>query len=126
MRERTAVTLPVQTREVGSYEDDVYAWTYLDQQDGLIRYEAYVVGYDDFGRPTTLEFVFEEGAYRLEEFPEVHRIWLEAFPGPLSEQDWEQLHKVFEAHEQYLKKVNRLRWTHRLRALGYDVISRAW
>lgn len=124
MRERS-VTFPAQIKEVVSYEDDVFAWTYLDQCDGLIRYEAYVVGYDDFGRPTTLEFVFEEGAFRLEDFPEVHEIWLQSCTEPLTDEDWQSLHRLFETHEREMKRVNRLRWTHRLRALGYDVITSA-
>jgi|SRR5690606_20658359 len=48
-------------KDVISYEDDVYVWVYLDQIDRVIRYEAFVIGYDDRGEPTTLEFVIEEG-----------------------------------------------------------------
>ena len=124
MSER-AVSLPAQTREVVSYEDDVFAWAYLDQQDALIRYEAYVVGYDHRGEPATLEFVFEEGAFTLDDFPMVREIWLEAQCGSLSPEDWQTLHHIFEEHERELKRINRLRWTHRLRALGYDEIGRA-
>lgn len=122
MRERS-ITLPAQTKDVISYDDDIFAWAYLDQCDGLVRYEAYVVGYDRFGEPTTLEFVFEEGAFDLLEFPAVHDIWLEAGSDSLTDVDWETLHRIFEEHEQTLKRTNRVRWTHRLRALGYDVIS---
>lgn len=124
MRERP-VTLPTQRKDVISYDDDIFAWAYLDQCDGLTRYEAYVVGYDRFGEPTTLEFVFEEGAFDLQDLPTVHHIWLEAMPGPLNQEDWETLHRIFEEEEHVLKRANRVRWTHRLRALGYDVISSA-
>lgn len=48
-------------KQVISYQDDVDVWVYLDQQDRVIRYEAYVIGYDDAGRQTTLDFVIEEG-----------------------------------------------------------------
>ncbi len=124
MRERT-VTLPAQIKEVVSYEDDIFAWAYLDQGDGLIRYEAYVVGYNERGEPTTLEFVFEEGAFRLDDFPMVRDIWLQAQDGRLGSAEWDTLHRIFEEQEQELKRTNRLRWTHRLRALGYDVIGSA-
>lgn len=124
MRERP-VSWPTQKKDVVSYDDDVFAWAYLDQHDQLIRYEAYVVGYDRWGEPTTLEFVFEEGAFDLEHIPTVHNIWLEAAPGRLESHDWEALHRIFEEEEQVLKRLNRVRWTHRLRALGYDVIGSA-
>jgi hypothetical protein len=48
-------------QSVVSYTDDVYVWVYLDQIDRVIRYEAYVVDYDDCGCPSTLKFVIEEG-----------------------------------------------------------------
>lgn len=48
-------------QEVVSYADDVHVWVYLDQVDRVIRYEAYVVGYDEKGEQTTLDFVLEEG-----------------------------------------------------------------
>lgn len=70
MRHR-APELPRQTQEVVSYADDVHAWMYLDQVDGVLRYEAYVIGYDDRGRPTTLELVFEEGVFELDQFPQL-------------------------------------------------------
>lgn len=66
-----APDLPRQTQEVVSYADDVHAWMYLDQVDGVLRYEAFVIGYDDHGRPTTLELVFEEGVFELSEFPQL-------------------------------------------------------
>jgi len=48
-------------KAVISYEDDVHAWVYLDQVDKVIRYEAYVIDYDEDGEPGTLKFVIEEG-----------------------------------------------------------------
>lgn len=71
---RKDLRLPVQTREVISYEDDVFAWVYLDQVDQLLRYEAYVIGYDDAGRPATLAFVLEEGLVDEAAYPELHRL----------------------------------------------------
>lgn len=123
MRRRAAV-LPTQRNNVISYEDDIFAWAYLDQIDGLIRYEAYAIGYNEAGEPETLAFVFEEGAFRLEDYPTVHNIWLEADAHELTASDWEELHAIFAEEEQTLKRVHRVRWTHRLRALGYDVIGR--
>lgn len=46
---------------VVSYEDDVFVWVYLDQIDRILRYEAFVVDYDEHGLPSTLKFVIEEG-----------------------------------------------------------------
>lgn len=46
---------------VVSYEDDVFVWVYLDQIDRIVRYEAFVVDYDEHGLQTTLKFVIEEG-----------------------------------------------------------------
>lgn len=60
-------------RDVVSYADDVFAWVYLDQIDRVIRYEAYVVGYDEHGRQTTLDFVLEEGV--LDNMHEVPLLW---------------------------------------------------
>lgn len=124
MRIERPVTLPSQRKNVISYNDDIFAWAYLDQEDGLIRYEAYVVGYSDRGEPTTLEFVFEEGAFALQDFPVVHNIWLDAGGSSLRADEWETLHTEFGAQEEDLKRTNRGRWTQRLRALGYDVIGR--
>ncbi|MBO8141333.1 MAG: hypothetical protein H0Z37_04015 [Firmicutes bacterium] len=122
MRERSLL-LPSQKKDVVSYEDDVFAWMYLDQVDGLIRYEAYVIGYSPAGEPTTLEFVFEEGAFPLDAYPPVHAIWMARQPGPLQEEDWGALHRFFAEQEVQLKRACRHRWTYRLRALGYDVIN---
>lgn len=124
MKRERPVTLPVQRKSVVAYEDDIFAWAYLDQEDGLIRYEAFVVGYSEWGEPTTLEFVFEEGAFTLQDFPVVHDIWHQTGGDGLSDRQWQTLHDVFAAEEARLKRTNRSRWTQRLRALGYDVIGR--
>lgn len=58
---------------VVAYDEDVHAWMYLDQVDGVLRYEAYVIGYDETGSPTTLEFVIEEGVLELSRFPHIFR-----------------------------------------------------
>lgn len=58
-------------RPVVSYEDDVHAWMYFDQGDGVLRYEAFVIGYDERGEPSTLEFVVEEGMFDLAAFPAI-------------------------------------------------------
>lgn len=62
-----------EVKPVISYQDDVYVWVYLDQTDRVIRYEAYVVGYDDSGEQTTLDFVIEEGV--LDNMHEVPLFW---------------------------------------------------
>lgn len=117
------VTLPVQRNNVIAYNDDIFAWAYLDQDDELIRYEAYAVGYSDRGEPTTLEFVIEEGAFALKHLPEVEAIWRAAAGRPLEADEWAALHKAFADEEASLKRTCRPRWTRRLRALGYDVIA---
>lgn len=146
--------LPAQTRDVISYEEDVFAWMYFDQVDRVLRYEAYVIGYTEGGQPGTLEMVIEEGILPPEEYPAVqalltgtgapsrnrhngHHAAVQpqngrhgSHPGPLasplqrlSPADWRTLHEFFEQQEAELKRRHRLRWMHRLRALGYDVIS---
>ncbi len=60
-------------KQVVSYRDDVFVWVYLDQVDRVIRYEAFVIGYDDFGEPSTLDFVIEEGV--LDNAHEVPLFW---------------------------------------------------
>lgn len=124
MKIQRPVTLPAQRKNVIAWEDDVLAWAYLDQEDGLIRYEAFVVGYSERGEPLTLEFVFEEGAFPLADFPAVHNIWLDAGGTRLTPTDWDVLHDTFSTEERRLKRTNRAAWTKRLRALGYDVIGR--
>lgn len=121
-RERS-VTLPAQRNNVIAYNDDVFAWAYLDQEDALIRYEAYVVGYGERGEPTTLQFVFEEGAFALQQLPVVHDIWREAAGARLGPEAWQALHEAFAAEETTLKRTRRSSWIRRLRALGYDVIA---
>ena len=50
-----------QMREVVAYREDLHVWIYYDQTDDLLRYEAYVVDYDEGGRPATLAFVVDDG-----------------------------------------------------------------
>jgi len=70
---RDSETVGGTPRPVISYQDDVFVWVYLDQTDRVIRYEAYVVGYDDAGEQTTLDFVIEEGV--LDNMHEVPLFW---------------------------------------------------
>lgn len=140
-------------KQVVSYRDDVFVWVYLDQVDKVIRYEAYVVGYDDRGEPTTLDFVLEEGV--LDNVHEVPLFWellqqfaersahlhpphgysftvdgrlvtappLLYFYQTLSEEQLQRVHDYFAEQEAYLKETRRFRWMRMLRALGYDVIE---
>lgn len=117
------VTLPAQRNNVVAYNDDIFAWAYLDQDDALIRYEAYVVGYSEWGEPTTLQFVFEEGAFDLDHMSVVEDVWRSAAGRPLTAEQWGLLHSAFAAEEESLKRSRRVVWTRRLRALGYDVIA---
>lgn len=58
-----------------AYEEDVHVWVYLDQVDRVVRYEAYVIGYDEAGEPSTLEFVLEEGVLdNMHEVPLFQRL----------------------------------------------------
>lgn len=68
-RQRPGLTNGI--RPVVSYEDDVHTWMYFDQGDGVLRYEAFVIGYDERGEPSTLEFVVEEGMFDLGAFPAI-------------------------------------------------------
>ena len=70
---RESETFGEAVRQVISYQDDVYVWVYLDQADRVIRFEAYVVGYDESGDQTTLDFVIEEGV--LDNMHEVPLFW---------------------------------------------------
>ncbi|HET7558566.1 MAG TPA: hypothetical protein VFK80_01290 [Limnochordia bacterium] len=140
------VKLPAQIKDVISYEDDVFAWVYLDHVDRLLRYEAYVLGYDDAGKPTTLALVIEEGtldeyavAAAAEIYGESIETWkvlgkigagaptggnhvaVSTYPR-ISTEQVEQLHALFEYHEEELKRRNRARWSKRLKALGYDIV----
>src|SRR5690606_18014761 len=139
-----------EVKQVVSYRDDVFVWVYLDQVDKVIRYEAYVIGYDDRGEPSTLDFVLEEGL-----LDNVHEVPLflnllqrycerEAVSAPggsvpfadgklvtaptlfhfyrsLSADELEEVHAYFADQEAYLKEKRRSRWVRMLRALGYDV-----
>lgn len=139
-------------REVVSYKDDVFVWVYLDQVDKVVRYEAYVVGYDTRGRVGTLDFVLEEGV--LDNAHEVPVFWelfkqrpeptrtqtpssytftvdgrlvtapsLMGFYSSLKDHELEKVHQYFTDQETVLKENRRTRWTRMLRALGYDVIA---
>jgi len=140
-------------KPVVSYRDDVFVWVYLDQVDKVIRYEAYVIGYDDRGEPSTLDFVLEEGV--LDNVHEVPLFWellerykeREAYSHPLSgysftadgrlittptlfhfyrslsAEDLQRVHEYFADQEAKLKETRRSRWMRMLRALGYDVIE---
>ena len=120
-------------KQVVSYRDDVFVWVYLDQVDKVIRYEAYVVGYDDRGEPAYFDFVLEEGV--LDNVHEVPLFWelLKQFPGhsahpqpasgysftldgrlvtapsllyfyrSLSEEQLQRVHDYFVDQEEYLK-----------------------
>lgn len=137
-------------KQVISFEEDVHVWVYFDQVDRVIRYEAFVVGYDDAGEPTTLEFVLEEGVLdnahevplfaellqQCEEAPYSTRMQLRItadgrlvatpavlnFYPSLTPQQLHQVHSYFAEQESSLKVARRARWTNMLLALGYDVI----
>lgn len=138
-----------QVKQVISYTDDVYVWVYLDYVDRVLRYEAFVVGYDESGEQSTLEFVLEEGVLdNLHEVPlfvdllqtaESTGAWVSAFrftsdgqlitSPPLlhlySSLDAAELvgvHQYFALREEELKRNRQHRWTRMLKALGYDVI----
>lgn len=138
-----------QVKQVVSYSDDVYVWVYLDYVDRVLRYEAFVVGYDHFGEQSTLQFVLEEGVLdNLHEIPlisdlmrtvETHQAWVSSFRfspdgqlitsppllhfyAALTPDQQDALHAYFSAREEAIKKERRHRWTRMLRALGYDVI----
>src|SRR5690606_21370416 len=129
-----------EVKQVVSYRDDVFVWVYLDQVDKVIRYEAYVVGYDDRGEPATLDFVLEEGV--LDNVHEVPLFWellkqfsaqaahLQApngysftvdgrlvtappllyFYRSLTEEQLKRVHEYFADQEASLKKSRRFRW----------------
>jgi len=139
-------------KEVISYQDDVFVWVYLDQVDRVIRYETFVVGYDDAGERSTLDFVLEEGV--LDNMHEVPVFWsllqeyneqaynhsslgsysftvdgrlvtpapLKYFYSSLAPHQLAEVHEYFAAQEAHLKEERCPRWTRMLRALGYDVI----
>lgn len=138
-----------QVKQVVSYADDVYVWVYLDYIDRVLRYEAFVVGYDDLGRKSTLEFVLEEGVLdNIHEVPLISEMmrtvdtgsaWISTFrfnsegrliTSPpllhfyacLTTDQRDALHAYFAQREREIKRERRPRWTRMLRALGYDVI----
>ncbi len=149
---KAAVIAP---RQVVAYREDVWAWVYFDQIDQVLRYEAYVVGYDDSGSPQTLEVLLEEGLvslseWSLEELSQLlpweanlpsHRfpLWphisvsktslylkhLSNIYQTLESEQLVRLHRCFAQIESGLKKRHQSRWKQRLRALGYDVIESA-
>ncbi|NLK07685.1 MAG: hypothetical protein GX316_03170 [Firmicutes bacterium] len=137
-----------QVAEVIAYREDLYVWVYYDQTDDLLRYEAYVVGYDRRGEPSTLAFVVDEGilpwrtalgqhftAQNLRSKGAKQSLWAiprhttEVLAKPalnvylkLEGSEVDQLHDLFAEEELRLKRKKRAAWTRRLRALGYDVI----
>lgn len=140
-------------KQVVSYRDDVFVWVYLDQVDRVVRYEAYVIGYDDRGQPSTLDFVIEEGVLdNAHEVPLICELLREVqeeralvppgagyaftmdgrlvtapsllhFYRHLTREQLERLHSYFADQEERLKESRRTRWIRMLRALGYDVIE---
>jgi len=133
-----------------SYADDVYVWVYLDYIDRVLRYEAFVVGYDDEGEQSTLEFVLEEGVLdNLHEIPlfvelmqtvEMKQPWVSTlrfsadgqlvatppllqFYASLDAAQLACMHAYFSQREEALKREKRHRWIRALRALGYDVLA---
>lgn len=138
-----------QVKQVISYTDDVYVWVYLDYLDRVLRYEAFVIGYDKSGEQSTLEFVLEEGVLdNLHEIPlfvdllqtaDSTGAWVSAFRftseghlitsppllhlySSLSASDLDRTHRYFSEREEELKRSRQQRWTRMLKALGYDVI----
>lgn len=138
-------------KRVASYADDVHVWVYFDQVDRVIRYEAYVIGYDNAGQPTTLEFVIEEGvldnAHEVPLFADLIRqaelqtagctqlrfnangqlvatpAMLDFYPS-LSDTQLNLVHAYFHECETQLKLERRQRWMGVLRALGFDVLPK--
>lgn len=138
-----------QVKQVVSYADDVYVWVYLDYVDRVLRYEAFVVGYDDRGEQSTLQFVLEEGVLdNLHEIPLIEEMmratdtgnsWVSTFRfspdgqlitsppllhfyASLTPAQRDALHAYFGDREQVIKKERQHRWTRMLKALGYDVL----
>lgn len=54
-------TSRVSPKQVVAYNEDVWTWVYFDQIDQVLRYEAYVIDYQDNGEPGGLSLVLEEG-----------------------------------------------------------------
>lgn len=51
----------VSPKEVVAYNEDVWTWVYFDQIDQVLRYEAYIIDYQESGEPGSLRLVLEEG-----------------------------------------------------------------
>lgn len=141
-----------QMREVIAYKEDLHVWIYYDQSDDILRYEAYVVDYDDKGEPTTLAFVVDDGILPwsgpIANFFATHNLRSQAPRDSLwaiprhtratllmpkanlylqmSEEQTATLHSLFAREEAKLKARYRSVWTKRLQALGYDVIPSAY
>jgi len=141
-----------QMREVVAYKEDLHVWVYYDQTDDLLRYEAYVIDYDDDGNPSTLAFVVDDGILpwdcalgdyltkrRLRSQGAKQSLWdiprhtRATLSTPefnlylqLGKEERGRLHHLFACEELRLKAVHRSTWQKRLRALGYDVIASAY
>ncbi|NMB45740.1 MAG: hypothetical protein GX998_04940 [Firmicutes bacterium] len=141
-----------QTKEVVAYSEDLHVWVYYDQTDDILRYEAYVIDYDDAGSPSTLAFVIDDGILSwasplgqyltkksvrspgakqsLWAIPRHTRSTLAApelnLYLQLSEKEIHAIHRLFASEESRLKAKHRSTWVRRLQALGYDVIPSAF
>jgi len=141
-----------QMRDVVAYKEDVHVWVYYDQTDDILRYEAYVIDYDDDGKPSTLAFVVDDGILpwncalgdyltkkRLRSAGAKQSLWdiprhtKATLSKPeynlylqLDEKEKSKLHHLFAREEVRLKAKYRSAWQKRLRALGYDVIPSAY
>jgi hypothetical protein len=141
-----------QMKEVIAYSEDLHVWVYYDQTDDILRYEAYVIDYDDGGNPSTLAFVIDDGILpwesplgsfltknRLRSPGAKQSLW--AIPRhtkstlatpelnlylTMSKEVIHTVHTLFAKEESRLKAKNRSTWLKRLKALGYDVISSAF
>ena len=141
-----------QVNEVVAYSEDLHVWVYYDQTDDILRFEAYVIDYDDGGEPSTLAFVIDEGILswecplgsyltekNLRSVGARQSLW--AIPRhtkatltrpelnlylQLSREETKALHHLFATEESRLKAKNRPTWLRRLKALGYDVIASAF
>lgn len=146
----------VEPKEVIAYREDVWTWVYFDQIDQVLRYEAYVLDYDDSGSPQTLRLLLEEGLVsqaeardsgladlipletddRYHHFPlwphigvnktSLYLVQAGNIYQRLNKEQLSQLHQCFARLEQRLKKRHKNRWKKRLRLLGYDVIDSAF
>ena len=127
------------TKPVIAFREDVDTWVYFDQAFQVFRYEIFCVDYDEWGCPTTLSFVIEEGIVSSDQFPEIGQYenadphfqgptWIawEDKMGFLPQQNVNYhplVAEKLEMIEQQLKTYSRRRVTDKLRHLGYDVIA---